>query len=240
MPVLVHRVCSRLPPVMNASIWTTAVVCLLLGAAGGIAAYQAWSKRRLKVWPHEWTLTPRPVFTTHDRMLWEHLHAVLPQHVVLAKIPLLRFCHATSARQARYWYDLLNPLYVGFVICTPGGRVLVALDPDSDMRSSRPMLLKAAVLQACRIRHVRCRPGVLPSVAEIQGWVSAEGGASRQMATAEAERIEQAVAQLASTVRKRRAERAQWQDSAFADSFLVPDSRPNGAGLDEPEPDLGR
>lgn len=218
--------------------WLIALACLLVGAVLGTVLQNAWRKSQTRRWPHEWTITPRPIFSSHDRMMWDHLTATLPNHIILAKVPLLRFCQAASSRQARFWYDLLNPLYVGFVICSPSGRVLVAIDQDSDAKSSRPILLKAAALQACRIRHVRCRPGALPSAAEIHSWVSSEGMTARH--SADAERIEQAVAQLSSTVRKRRAERVQWNDSAFADSFLVPDTRPHDSGLEDPEPRLSR
>jgi hypothetical protein len=174
------------------------------------------------------------MFSSHERLLWQHLSNSLPHHKILAKVPLLRFCQALSKKQARYWYDLLNPLYVGFLICAPNGRVITAIDLDSEKHSSRYTLLKTATLQACRIRYVRCHPGTLPSAAEMMNWISSAGLSNRHVG--DIKRMEQAVAQLSDTVRKRRAERDVWHDSSFSDSFLMPDTRALDSDLESAEP----
>ena len=52
--------------------------------------------------PVEWDLIPRPVFTADERRVYRQLREALPQHVVLAKLPLVRFCQPTDPDQVRY------------------------------------------------------------------------------------------------------------------------------------------
>lgn len=213
--------------------WSLVIACLALGAALGVVVSDLVRRHRKKRWPHEWAIRARPIFSTHERLLWQHLSNSLPQHKVLVKVPLLRFCQARSKQQARYWYDLLNPLYVGLLICSSSGRVITAIDLDSGTSNTRSSLLKSAALQACGIRHVHCRPGVLPSAAEMMNWISS-AGVSERFLDESVSNINKAVAQLSSTVRKRRAERGSWQDSSFSDSFLMPDSQLPDRDLDMP------
>ena len=37
--------------------------------------------------PTEWTLSPRPVFSTDERRVYRLLREALPHHVVIAKLP---------------------------------------------------------------------------------------------------------------------------------------------------------
>lgn len=217
---------------MAISPWT-AGVAFIFGVAGILLGM--WLKRRRKPgWPREWGITARPVFATHERAMHRLLTSSLPQHAVLAKLPLLRFCQSISPDQVPYWYELLSPLYVSFAVCSPNGRVLVAVDFDNDSGDSSAMRLKSAALQACRVRHVRVRANALPNAAEIMSWVGEVATPAQKAAAAEAARFEQAGAALAQTVRKRRAERqTQWQDSFFAPDSRFDDLLSTPANLDE-------
>lgn len=215
----------------------TAGVAFVFGVFGILLGM--WLKRKRKPgWPREWGITARPVFATHERAMHRLLTTTLPQHAVLAKLPLLRFCQSISPDQVPYWYDLLSPLYVSFAICSPNGRVLVAVDFEHESSSdSSAMKLKSAALQACRVRHVRCRANALPNAGEIMSWVGEVATPAQKAAAAEAARFEQAGAALAQTVRKRRAERqtqSQWQDSFFAPDSRFDDLLSTPANLDEP------
>lgn len=221
---------------MTVLVWSIGLA--FLGGAFAAWAGLLWSRRRqAQAWPHEWSISARPIFTAHERVLHRQLTSTLPDHVVLAKLPLLRFCQAVTLEQGPYWYEMLGPLYVSFAICNPGGRVLVAIDVEAEGADSRASRLKGAALQACRIRHVRLRPDMLPSPADVLAWVG-DLGAAQRAAQAEAARLERAGEQLAQTVRKRRAERqSQWQDSFFAPDSRFDDliaSRPMSSLLDDP------
>ena len=119
--------------------------------------------------PTEWSLTARPVFSTDERRVYRQLREALPHHIVLSKLPLVRFCQPTDAQQMRYWYELLGSIHVTFAICSANGRVLAAIDLDTDRGNSRRVLqIKQAVLCACRVRYLRCPVDHLPTVPELQ------------------------------------------------------------------------
>jgi Protein of unknown function (DUF2726) len=183
--------------------------------------------------PTEWALTARPVFSTDERRVYRLLREALPHHIVLSKLPLVRFCQPTDPNEVRYWFDLLGTSHVTFAVCSANGRVLAAIDLDTDRGNSRrAMQIKQSVLSACRVRYLRCPVDQLPSVAELQLLVPSASAQARGPQPAPAappppKNLHQARDTLANTVASRRAERtALWQDSTvFQDSFFAPDSR---------------
>ncbi|MEO5696905.1 MAG: DUF2726 domain-containing protein [Burkholderiaceae bacterium] len=194
------------------------------------------SKKSLEL-PTEWALTARPVFSTDERRVYRLLREALPHHIVLSKLPLVRFSQPTDPNEVRYWFSLLGSSHVTFAICSANGRVLAAIDLDTERGNSRRMMqIKQSVLSACRVRYLRCPVDQLPSVAELQLLVPSSSAQVRgpQPARAAAPDIHQARDSLSSTVASRRAERtALWQDSSvFQDSFFAPDAR-EGSGNSE-------
>lgn len=177
--------------------------------------------------PTEWALSPRPVFSSDERRVYRLLREALPHHAVLAKLPLIRFCQATDPAQTRYWYELLGPLHVTFVVCSANGRVLAAIDLDGERGNSRrAMQIKQSVLSASRVRYLRCPVDNLPTIGELQLLVPQSGLAARgPLATMQP--FDEARNTLTSTVANRRAQRsALWQDSTnFQDSFFAPGNR---------------
>ena len=217
---------------------------LLVLAAGTLALLAAgvvlWLSRRSarpRPLPADWALSARPVFNADERRLHRLLREALPQHVVLAKLPLVRLCQPTESQDVRYWFDLLGAIYVGFAICSASGRVLAAIDLDERGSSRRTLQIKQAVLRACHIRYLRCTSDELPSIAELQMLVPQAGYAGRGAAAQaggpagaygspgsgladDPELVEPPAA-------PRRARRPLlWQDSGFLnDSFFGADSR---------------
>lgn len=180
--------------------------------------------------PTDWAVTPRPVFSTDERRVYRLLREALPHHIILSKLPLVRFCQPTEPHDVRYWFDLLGGTHVTFAICSANGRLLAAIDLDSDRPVSRRVLqIKHSVLGACRVRYLRTAPDALPSIAELQMLVPPIVLPPRAADAAALPPRELNVARdnLATTVATRRAERtALWQDSMLhQDSFFVPDNR---------------
>lgn len=220
---------------MQAQPWIIALAALagFVLASGG----WLWFIRRPKKptpLPSEWSLTPRPVFTTDERRVYRLLREALPHHIVLSKLPMVRFSQPTDPAQVRYWYDLLGAIHVTFAVCSANGRVLAAIDLDTDRGNSRRIVqIKQSVLGACRVRYLRCPVDHLPSVAELQLLVPHAGSAARgPQASPPPASLHQARDTLANTVAHRRAERtALWQDSSlFQDSFFAPDTRDGFSG----------
>lgn len=200
------------------SPWLVLIPTLLLGVAA--ALYMWWSSRtqKAKPLPDEWPLTSRPVFSSVERQLLQRLREALPQHVILAKLPLVRFCQPLDPDQIRQWYDIIGNAYVTFAVCAPNGRVLMAIDLEHDRPASRRLeKVKTSVLAACRIRLVRTRADNLPTVAEIKLMVP-EAAGSGPVPT---HTLQRASATLAHTVRAKRAERGPDRESSFShDSFF--------------------
>ena len=210
--------------------WTIAIAALAVLVI--VMAVWAFGRRQKKtvVLPTEWALTARPVFSTDERRVYRLLREALPHHIVLSKLPLVRFCQPTDPNEVRYWFDLLGASHVTFAVCSANGRVLAAIDLDTDRGNSRRVMqIKQSVLNACRVRYLRCPVDQLPSIAELQLLVPSVTAPTRapQAAPALPANLNQARDNLAHTVASRRAERtALWQDSTvFQDSFFAPDSR---------------
>jgi hypothetical protein len=228
------------------------VLCAL---AGGILLGRLWqnhaTQAALRRWPARWNLNARPIFTVHERALYRELRAALPQHVVLAKVSLLRFCQSADASDAKDWYKRLQALHVSVVVCTPNGVVVVAIDIDNPSAKgpSRSQKLKEGVLEACRVRYVRCAPGQWPQPQLLASWaLGPTGGASETRSrNTPLNPLMNAGDQLARKLKERRAERAsRWSESSFAqDSFFAFDSRLDGMStmppvLDEVVPENDR
>ena len=191
------------------------------------AAVLSWMRQRKaqrSALPKEWHLTARPVFSADERRVYRQLREALPHHIVLSKLPLVRFCQPTDPQEVRFWYELLGSIHVAFAICSANGRVLAAIDIDTERGNSRRAVqIKHAVLGACRVRYLRCAVDHLPSVPELQLMVPQGMSGARGPLTSRAT-AGNAAPTAASPNSNRRA--TLWQDSNFIqDSFFGPDSR---------------
>lgn len=182
----------------------------------------------LPLLPNEWKLASRPVFSGNERRIYRQLREALPHHVVLSKLPLVRFCQPMDPQQVRFWYELLGASHVTFAICNENGRVLAAINLETERTASRRGLqIKQSVLTACHVRYWRCPVGHMPSVAELQLLVPDSVISPATRGPQAAPTLHQARDSLSNTVASRRRERtALAQDSGFfQDSFFAPDSR---------------
>jgi Protein of unknown function (DUF2726) len=228
---------------MSHSTWILVSAAVLSLAV--VISYWGLVGRRQKPLPSDWALSPRPVFNTNERRAYRLLRDALPQHVVLSKLPLVRFCQPVDTNETRYWYDLLGASHVGFAICSANGRVLAAIDLELDRGTSRRMIqIKQSVLAACRIQYLRCPPDQLPSLDELHQLVPQQTGTA-PLSPAQnlpvPDGFSQARESLVTAVASRRAQRTHlWQDaSAFQDSFFAPDSRFDSLrGLELPSEDV--
>lgn len=205
-------------------IWLLAALSVALLGGAAWMWFGSQKKPQAKQLPTEWTLTARPVFTIDERRVYRQLREALPQHVILAKLPLVRFCQPTDPEQVRYWYDILGANHVSFAVCSANGRVLAAIDLEQDRHvSRRSVKIKQATLAACKVRYLRCAPHELPSLSELQLLVPLTGPAAR--APQSAPTVAPVRDVLAASAGSRRRERATlWQDSNFLqDSFFGAD-----------------
>ena len=192
--------------------------------------------------PVDWDLLPRPVFTADERRVYRQLREALPHHIVLAKLPLVRFCQPSDPKQVRYWFDLLGAIHVQFAVCSANGRVLAAIDLSYDRSGppGRSIRIKQAVMGACRVRYLRCPADHLPSIPELQLLVPQSSYASRGPQPADGAAAAHRPAPVVENRSRRRERSTLWQDSmAFSDSFFAPErgfeaSHGDLRSLDEP------
>ena len=217
------------------------VLCAL---AGGILLGRLWQHQAVESarrrWPARWNLNARPLFTVHERALYRALRPVLPNHLLLAKVSLLRFCQSADSADAKAWYKRLQALHVSMVVCTPNGVVVAAIDIDhgGGKGPSRAQKMKEGVMEACRVRYVRCAPGQWPQPALLASWALGAAGDATEVRhrNTPPDPLLNAGDQLARKLRERRAERAsRWSESSFAqDSFFAFDSRLDGSSTMPP------
>ena len=165
--------------------WIVALTVLVLALVAAVGwRLMRERKPQVKPLPTEWSLAPRPVFSTDERRVYRQLREALPHHIVLSKLPLVRFCQPNDPQDVRFWYELLGSIHVTFAICSANGRVLAAIDLDTDRGNSRRVLqIKQSVLGACRVRYLRCPVDHLPSVAELQLLVPQSAASSQSHAS---------------------------------------------------------
>lgn len=218
--------------------WLIALVAAGLFAmlVAGVLMWRSKRPAKPKALPTEWAVSARPVFSTDERRVYRQLREALPHHIVLSKLPLVRFCQPNDPQDVRFWYDLLGGIHVTFAICSANGRVLAAIDLDTDRGNSRRVLqIKQSVLGACRVRYLRCPVDHLPSIPELQLLVPHSVAASRGPQAAPpafASSSSRDGAMRRAPAAPKRAERAAlWQDSGFfQDSFFAPDNRLDVSG----------
>jgi len=213
--------------------WIVALVALaLLTLVICLWAFRRQAKKPLAL-PTEWALAARPVFSTDERRVYRLLREALPHHIVLSKLPLVRFCQPTDPSEVRYWFDLLGSSHVTFAVCSANGRVLAAIDLDTDRGNSRRVMqIKQAVLAACRVRYLRCPVDHMPSIPELQLLVPQSAASTRgPQPAAPPAHPRREVASVTATPSRRRDRATLWQDSNFfQDSFFAPDNRSDTPG----------
>ena len=116
--------------------WIVALVVLLVALIAAVA-WRLTRERKPRVipLPTEWSLAPRPVFSTDERRVYRQLREALPHHIVLSKLPLVRFCQPNDPQEVRFWYELLGSIHVTFAICSANGRV-----PQAGCRRTSPAI----------------------------------------------------------------------------------------------------
>ena len=206
--------------------WTVALATLAL-CAGLLALWWARSRTpKAPPLPTDWNLSARPVFSTDERRVYRQLREALPHHIVLSKLPLVRFSQPTDPEQVHYWYELLGSIHVTFAICSANGRVLAAIDLDTDRGNPQRVLqIKQSVLAACRVRYLRCPVDHLPSIPELQLLAPQSTASARGPQAAPG--LDRAREALSGSVTSRHRDRAVlWQDSGFfQDSFFGAEGR---------------
>lgn len=148
---------------------------LVGGAALGASLFAWWIRTRAPAsirLPHKWPLAPRVILTNqeHEVLIW--LRAAFHDHLVMIKLPVLRFTTPTdkeTGNRSEKWIELLNGVYSTFTITTGDGNVVGCVDvPNKRGLSKANRDLKESLLSDCRIPYTVVRSVALPTVAAMR------------------------------------------------------------------------
>ena len=215
------------PTITPTDLILTAIVALVIGCA--LASWGRWRRSAVPTLPKKWAVSARPALGARERRLYHRLRSAFPQHLILPKLALVRFCQPADALKVRYWYSLLGSSHVAFAVCNSEGVVVLAIDLDGDRpRSRRSLQVRQCVLAACGIKHLRVNPRQLPEVSELRSVLPSDAIANAAQAFPEphpSPQLDAAWTTLATTVAARRAQRKpKWEESSlFQDSFFSAD-----------------
>jgi hypothetical protein len=156
---------------VNPSTW----LMILLGVASGIVLgaglHWGWLRRdaaKKRRMPARWLLNARGLVTTEERDVWQWLRLAFPDHVVMVKVPVMRFTTPSTKGQPEsrppHWYALLDGVYCTFTVSNLDGKVVGCVDvPGKRGVAKAHRQMKEDMLLACGIGYTTVRGNNLPS-----------------------------------------------------------------------------
>ncbi len=140
-------------------------VGLGFGLHWGWLRFRAEKKLRL---PARWLLNARGLVTTEELDVWKWLRQAFSDHVVMVKVPVMRFTVPSTKDQPtnkkQHWHELLNGVYCTFTVSNLDGKVVGCVDVPGKRglpRAQREM--KESLLQECGIGYTTVRGNSLPA-----------------------------------------------------------------------------
>ena len=160
---------------MNISTLLFLFLGLLAGAALGIGFYMWWLKHQASAkmrLPSKWPLTSRVVMTNEEYEVFKWLLAAFHDHMVMIKLPVLRFTVPLSKDEnggGARWQELLGGVYCTFTVCTSNGNVVGCVDvPGKRGLNKGHRQLKESLLSDCRIAYTVARSAKLPEASAMR------------------------------------------------------------------------
>ena len=139
---------------LDLSKWSMIGLALVAGTLLGAGLYAWWLRARrvpdLLV-PDKWPLAARSLLTSQEQAGLKWLAATFDDHLVMVKVPVLRFTVPTHKKQestAERWQELLNGLYCTYTVCTPQGKVVGCVDLPG--KHGLPQATRALKKNCCR------------------------------------------------------------------------------------------
>lgn len=160
---------------MNLTTLLMTILGLLAGAVIGVFLYAFWLHRRsneaLRM-PDKWPLAARVLITNEEYEVFKWLRATFHDHLVMVKLPVLRFTMPTETDRnggGRRWQDLLGGVYCTFTVCTANGNVVGCVDvPGKRGISKAGRDVKESLLSDCRIAYTLVRSTSLPKASAMR------------------------------------------------------------------------
>lgn len=119
---------------MDIATWLMTGLALLAGTLLGAGLYAWWLRSRQAMEPlvpEKWPLASRSLLSSEEHDVLQWLKATFHDHIVMVKVPVLRFTvptHKGQDNEAQRWQALLNGVYCTYTVCTPQGQVVGCVD----------------------------------------------------------------------------------------------------------------
>jgi hypothetical protein len=111
------------------------------------------------------------VLTIDERQAYELLRRAMPNHLVLAQVPLARFIRVPLKRSYTEWVQRVGTLSADLLLCDAGSRVIAVIDiraASESERTRRRHERMARVLRQAGVHVLTWREGALPSASEVR------------------------------------------------------------------------
>jgi Protein of unknown function (DUF2726) len=121
--------------------------------------------------------TPWPFYSKRplsqvEQVLYHRLVAALPEHIVLAQVPLSRVIGVKKGFSARGWLNRINRMSFDFVVCLKDSTVMAAIELDDRSHESADRVQadvkKSRAASSAGIRLVRWNVKGLPDPDDIR------------------------------------------------------------------------
>lgn len=160
---------------MNSSTWLMTALGLLLGTGLGVLLHWGWLRRhatdKLRL-PARWLLNARALVTSEEHEVWKWLRTAFADHVVMVKVPVMRFTVPASKnrdKKEQNSHELLSGVYCTFSVSTLDGKVVGCVDVPGKRGLTRAQReMKEGLLLECGIGYTTVRSSSLPSAGAMR------------------------------------------------------------------------
>ncbi len=154
---------------MDLSKWWVIGLALVAGMLLGAGLCRVWLRTRrvpTPLVPNTWPLKARNLLTSQEHAGLKWLAATFHDHLVMVKVPVLRFTVPTPQKHEGIdprWQELLDGVYCTYTVCTPQGKVVGCVDmPGKRGLPQTTRALKEKLLSDCGIAYTVALVSDLP------------------------------------------------------------------------------
>jgi hypothetical protein len=119
-----------------------------------------------------WPFYAKNPLTTPEQVLYFRLLQAMPEHIVLAQVPLSCLLGVKKGNNDRSWLNRINRMSADFVVCNKDASIVavIELDDATHQRQDRQLAdaKKDKALSSAGIRVIRWQAKAMPDEAEIR------------------------------------------------------------------------
>lgn len=119
-----------------------------------------------------WPFVQQKPLTTVEQVLFHRLVQALPQHIVLAQVPMSRFLRVRKGRPVQEWRNRISQKSVDFLVCKSDFTIVAAVELDDSTHSQIDREIadstKNRALAAAGVPLVRWHVSALPDFDAIR------------------------------------------------------------------------